>query len=239
MKKKSLRIGIIGDFDAAKKSHIATVEALRHCGSTLHLHTEIMWISTQTLEDDAEKHLSNCDGVFCAPGSPYASLAGALRGIRFAREANKPFLGTCGGFQHALLEFAVNALGMAEAAHEEYSPDAVFPVVSRLSCTLREQENTIFLLPSCVRRIYGKEATVERYNCGFGLNPAYQARFTECGFNVVGMDAQGEARIMEMPSRAFFVGTLFQPQLSSTPENPHPLLLAFIKTAAGEDGERA
>jgi len=64
------------------------------------------------------------DGFWCVPASPYRDIDGALRAIRFAREQRRPFLGTCGGFQHAVLEYARNVLGWADAEHGELAPNA-------------------------------------------------------------------------------------------------------------------
>jgi len=61
------------------------------------------------------------NGIWLAPGSPYASFDNVLGVIRFARERNVPFLGTCGGFQHVLIEFARNVLGIADADSAEHT----------------------------------------------------------------------------------------------------------------------
>jgi CTP synthase (UTP-ammonia lyase) len=45
-------------------------------------------------------------------------------------------------------------------------------------------------------------------------------------------DRQGSARIAELPGHPFYLGTLFLPQLASTPGNPHPLIRAFLEAAA-------
>jgi CTP synthase (UTP-ammonia lyase) len=41
----------------------------------------------------------------------------------------------------------------------------------------------------------------------------------------------GDTRILELPQNEFFIATLFQPQLSSTGEKPHKLILAYSKLA--------
>lgn len=96
---------------------------------------DISWIPTATLESNIDQ-LGQFDGIWCVPGSPYKSLIGALEGIRWARQSRKPFLGTCGGFQHVVLEYARNVLGIHEAQHEEYDPYASKLIVSRLPCSL-------------------------------------------------------------------------------------------------------
>ena len=49
---------------------------------------------------------------------------------------------------------------------------------------------------------------------------------------VVARGPAGEARAIELPGRRFFLATLFQPQLSSTPERPHPVIVAYLEAAA-------
>jgi len=172
------------------------------------------------------------DAFWCSPGSPYNSYIGALNAIHFARENNFPFIGTCGGFQHCVMEYAQNVLKISKAKHQEYNPDASEFFISALTCSLVGQTKEIFLKKgSMVQRIYGEDVTSERYNCNFGLNVKFQDDFDKSGFKVVGVDANGEARILELPSSGFYVATLFQPQLSSTPENPHKLINEYLKAA--------
>ena len=90
-----LRVGIIGDFDPHLRSHIATNEAIRHAASALSVTVECAWLPTPSLDaEDNETTLQPCDALWCAPASPYKSMQGALRAIRFAREKGWPFLGT-------------------------------------------------------------------------------------------------------------------------------------------------
>ena len=81
--------------------------------------------------------------------------------------------------------------------------------------------------------MYQRTVIEEQYYCQFGLSPSYQAMLHDGGLRVVGVDDQQEARIVELPAHPFFVATLFVPPLSSTPEQPHPLLLAYLQAAVG------
>jgi CTP synthase (UTP-ammonia lyase) len=84
-------------------------------------------------------------------------------------------VGTCGGFQHALIEIARNVAGMASADHEESSPGAEDPVIHRLTCAFREDEREVQrLLSSRLASIYERETIRERYHCAFGVNPKYR-----------------------------------------------------------------
>ncbi len=227
-----ITIGIIGDFDEKRPSHFATNEALTHCADKLSMNIEISWLPTKSLESISKEDMSMFDAFWCSPGSPYLSYTGAIKGIQFARENNYPFIGTCGGFQHAVMEYAQNVLSLTEVYHAEYNPDASSFFIAPLSCSLVGETKKIYLKEgSIVQQIYDKDETVERYNCSFGLNPSYQDTFDARGFHVSGTDENGEVRIFELPENRFYMATLFQPQLSSTKENPHILILKYLLAA--------
>src|SRR5437764_1160764 len=153
---KSIRIGLIGDYNPEVKAHIAIPRAVALASRTKAIEAETSWLPTPLLESLAEEELSTYDALWCVPASPYASMDGALRAICFAREHGYPFLGTCGGFQHAVIEYARNALGLSEADHAESNPDAAMPLVSRLTCPLPGARGNIRLKPgSRLGAIYG------------------------------------------------------------------------------------
>ena len=92
---QSLRIGIIGDFNLDCRSHTAINDALHHTAKALAVSLDLAWLPTQELEENfSEKRLKDFNALWCAPGSPYNSMSGALKAIRFAREQGWPFLGT-------------------------------------------------------------------------------------------------------------------------------------------------
>jgi CTP synthase (UTP-ammonia lyase) len=227
-----VRIGIIGDYNPDFHPHRATNAAIHHAADQLHLTTAIEWLPTPLLAQHPDVHLRRFDALWCAPGSPYQSMAGALQGIRFAREQRWPFIGTCGGFQHVVLEYARNVLGFTDAAHAESDSDASTLFVSALACSLVGKTMRVHLDPSSrVFRMYQRAVVQEQYYCQFGLNPDYQATIHEGGLRVVGVDDDQGARIVELPDHPFFVATLFVPPLTSTQEQPHPLILAFLQAA--------
>ena len=91
----SLKIGIIADYNPKNRYHLATDDALQHAANALSLSVQTLWLDTDQLDKpDAEVRMRNCDALYCGAGSPYRSMEGALRGIRFAREQGYPFIGT-------------------------------------------------------------------------------------------------------------------------------------------------
>lgn len=229
---RPLAIAIVGDFDPEFEPHAATEAALGHSAAALGLEVSARWQATEPLaEGDAGGQLA-ADGVWIAPGSPYRSLDGALRAIRFAREEDVPLLGTCGGFQHVVIEYARNALGYEDAQHAEYDPYASELFVRELSCSLAGRLMRVQLTPgSAAAGHYGATEASERYYCDFGLDPERQSLLEEGGLRVSGVDQGGEARVVELPDREFFIATLFVPQLGSSSGSPHPLVSAFLRAA--------
>jgi CTP synthase (UTP-ammonia lyase) len=225
-------LAIVADFDSRSKSHAATNAAIAHSAQALGLKIEPRWINTAELAHaDAEGVLSRCAGLWIGPGSPYVNMPGVLAAIRLAREGGIPLLGTCGGFQHIILEYARNVLGIVDAEHEESAPEAARLFISRLACSLVGRTMTISLEPaSKLHRIYGQSQVQEEYLCNFGVNPMFVDTLRSSGLAVVGSDEEGEVRAVELKGHRFFFGTLFLPQHKSTASNPHPLVTAFLNT---------
>jgi CTP synthase (UTP-ammonia lyase) len=241
-----VRIAILGDFNPEFRSHHATNDALQHAARKLNLKVESEWLPTPSLvAPGAEKTLESFDGLWASPGSPYKSFAGMLKGIEFARRCDWPFLGTCGGFQYAFIEFARNVLNIKDADSAENNSGSKNIIIYPVACAVPDREGETPKLSSAVSEIrlrpgsylqsfYGKEAdtVTEEFFCNFEINPEFEWAAMEAGFPVVARGRQGEIRAIESPTHRFYVATLFQPQLSSTEKQPHPLVLAFVQAAA-------
>lgn len=239
-----LTIGIIGDYQPSSDTHLTMEPALQHSGNSIGIEVQSVWLPTEQLElRSSEIELSEFDGLWAATGSPYNSLSGALAGIKFARERNVPFLGTCGGCQHAILEVARHVLGFADAQHAEYDPYSSNLFVSKLVCSLAGQEMNLALKSgSMVARLYGGKTNItERYYCNFGLDRKHEALLESAGLKIVGLDISEQAsanehdspaRIFELSGHPFFLATLFVPQVRSTKESPHPAITGLVKASS-------
>jgi CTP synthase (UTP-ammonia lyase) len=225
------RVALVGDHDPAVVAHRGIPLALDLAGDADSPPLEWAWVHTATLQGDVPGRLAGFDGVWVVPASPYANTAGAIAAIRFAREGGVPFLGTCGGFQHALLEYAEAVWGVVSPAHAELNPDAPEPVIAALACKLIEQGGTIRFAPgSRLQALHGAE-TVEGYHCGYGLNPTYAALLDDGPLRATGRDVEGDVRAVELDGHPFFVATLYQPEQSGLAGRPHPLIRAFADAA--------
>ncbi len=123
-------------------------------------------------------------------------------------------------------------LGIPDAEHEESAPEASNLVISKLSCSLVDQSLTIKIVPGTLaHRVYGQEEIVEEFRCNYGLNPEYGDKIGAGELKISGVDSNGEVRIVEMPDHRFFLATLFLPQLSSSLDRPHRLIVAYLKAA--------
>jgi CTP synthase (UTP-ammonia lyase) len=229
--KSSISIGLIGDYDAAVSAHQAIPGALALAGDAVTARVDYEWVPTQEIGD--ESRVSGFDGLWCVPASPYRSTEGALRAIRFAREQGRPFLGTCGGFQHAIIEYARNVLGWADAEHAETAPDAARLVITPLACGLVEKTDTIrFHEGSMLAAAYGCLEATEGYHCSYGINPAFLSAIVSGPLLVSAEDRAGEIRAVELEGHPFFVATLFQPERAALIGKAPPLVTAFIRAAA-------
>ncbi len=226
-------VAVIGDFDPTAPTHTLIGTAIGHSDVAIDSGpTTVSWIDTLACESLASDDLASIDAVWIAPGSPYRSMAGALNAIRIARIADAPLLGTCGGFQHVVLEYARNVMGIHEAAHAEYDPAASPLLITALECSLAGTTMGVDLRAGTLAAsCYGVIHAAERYYCTFGLNAEYIGRLQAAGLVVSGVDQNDEPRIVELPDRRFFVGTLFVPQMSSTAERPHPLVTGLLHAA--------
>jgi len=225
-------IALIGDYSAAVVAHQAIPAALERICREDALDLAWHWIRTRELGDVA-RELKSHAAVWVVPASPYENTAGVLEAIRWARETKRPFLGTCGGFQHALIEFSRNLFGVAAANHAETNPEADQLVVTRLSCALDKSDALSFSPKSRLREIYGSDSAQEGYRCSYGLNSAYRARFEAAGLRFTAFDQQGDPRAAELAAAVhpFFIGTLFQPERAALHGKTPPLVRAFAHGA--------
>jgi CTP synthase (UTP-ammonia lyase) len=233
------RVALVGDHDPGVTAHRAIPLALGLAADANGRAVEWTWLHTSTLTGDAGAVLEPFDGVWCVPGSPYASATGAIAAVRFAREQGRPFLGTCGGFQHALLEYADAVWGVIAPAHAELDPEAADPVIAPLSCSLVEVAGDVRVEPgSRLAAVYGAEEAQEEYHCRFGLNPLFSSWLEAGPLHVAARDAQGDVRAVELADHPFFVATLFQPERAGLSGRSHPLIEAFVDAAHGHAAKR-
>jgi len=227
-------IALIGDYSPSVVAHRAIPRALELASAAESLPVTWAWVHSTAIQE-AERDLAAYDALWVVPASPYAHMEGVLAAIRWARETRRPILGSCGGFQHMLVEFARQCAGVAAADHAETNPTGGDLVVAPLACPLVEQTGRIRFTPgSRLRALYARDETTEGYHCSYGLNPAYRARLEAAGLQFTAFDEAGEARALELPGDAhpFFVGTLFQSERVALRGEIPPLARGLVRAAA-------
>ena len=225
-----LALALVGDRDERIVAHRAIEAALPLAARALDVTIDARWLATDTLTD--ANALKGVHGMWCVPGSPYKRMDGALLAIRYARTRGVPFLGTCGGFQHAVLEYARHGLGWADAEHAETAPEATRAVISLLQCALVEASETLRLQAgSLIAQAYGGVQAHEGYHCRYGLNPAFRGALLTGPLVATAFDAAGDVRAIEHTDHPFFVATLFQPERAALRGEVPPLLLALLRAA--------
>jgi CTP synthase (UTP-ammonia lyase) len=219
-------LALVGDRSTTVRAHerIPTILAALQGPEAEPL--DAYWLHSTSIDQSTD--LRGFDGIWVLPGSPYEHVEGILHAITTARTEAIPFLGTCGGFQHMLLEFARNVCGLVDVQHGETAPDAPELLLVPLACSLLGEEDGITVLPDTLAAsIMGPGTTTERYFCSYGVNNTYLAALQDHGLVVSGHDRNGDMRIGELPGHPFFLGSLFQPELSSDSTWVHPILRAF------------
>ncbi|GAA4017527.1 CTP synthase C-terminal region-related (seleno)protein [Streptomyces plumbiresistens] len=231
------RLALIGDRSPNVVSHTRIPLLLDALAERDRLVLDAYWIPSEEAAAE-EGAVRGFDAVWVVPGSPYRSETGVLAAIRTARVAGIPFLGTCGGFQHALLEYARDVCGLTRVAHAENDPDADDFLIEPLACSLVGHEAVVSVEPgSIAQSVIGSERTVERYFCAYGPT-RHLDTLRAHGLRFSGYDEDGHVRIAELPGHPFFLASLFQPELSGDGSRPHPIVRALAR-AAVEHATRA
>lgn len=231
---QEILIGLIGDRQPDVTAHRAIPIALQIAAVEQKLNVSHQWLETSEVQDklsapDAPAY----NGLWCVPASPYIDTDGALFAINKGRNRQIPFLGTCGGYQHMLLEFAHNELGLTRAANAEITPDAEMPLIAPLSCSMVEVTDRINFKPgSLIARHYKKESTDEKYHCNFGLNANFANLFANTDLQITGADKNQQPRAIELKNHPFYIGVAFQPERTALENHSHPLISAFLQAAA-------
>jgi CTP synthase (UTP-ammonia lyase) len=221
-------IALLGDRDLGYLTHRALEATLE----LLPPDVDARWVASDSAEARAT---AGFDGLWVVPGTPYRDAAAVLAAIGRAREQGQPVLGTCGGFQHQLLDLGRHVAGIAGAVHAEDEPGSEAPLVAPLACGLYGEERVVVPVPGTrLAAICGDEPFVGFHFCGFGLNESRLPALTTAGVVVGAWAEDAGVEAVELPGHPFYLGTLFQPQVGALRGEPlHPLVGALVEAASG------
>jgi CTP synthase (UTP-ammonia lyase) len=222
----SVTIALVGDRRPDHPSH-RELDAVR---GLLGEDVSAEWVAT---DGERIRDLGGFDGIWLVPGSPYADDSAAYEAVRWARENDVPFLGTCGGLQYAVVEYFRNVLGVAGASHAESDGPDDSNVVHPLACSLQGEERLVRPIAGTrFARLMRDEPFVGMHYCGYAPGGEEVERLVEAGMVVEATAEDAGAEVLELPANRFYMLTLFQPHIGALAGKPlHTLLREFVRCA--------
>lgn len=249
--KSKVSIGLIGKYVELQDAYKSILESFIHAGALNEVKVQVVNVHSEhiTQENVAEK-LSGLDGLLVAPGFGHRGIEGKIIAVQFAREKGLPFFGICLGMQMAVIEYARNVLGLANAHSTEMESGTNDPVINMM-----EEQKKIKMMGGTMRlgaypcdikegslahKIYGELHISERHRHRYEFNSDYLDQFESNGMMASGRNPQtGLVEIMEIPTHPFFIGVQYHPELKSTVERPAPLFVHFVAAAKQYNEKRS
>jgi CTP synthase len=240
---REVTIGLVGKYVDLPDAYLSVVESLRHGGLANDAAVTIRWIPAEEVDGLlADSHLEGLDGIIVPGGFGIRGVEGKIRAIRHAREEGIPFLGLCLGLQCAVIEYARNVLGIADAHSTEFDPTTQTPVIDLMldQHDVEDMGGTMRLgvYParleegSLARRLYGEPVVYERHRHRWEVNNRYRKALSDAGLVASGVSPDERlVEIVEIPDHPYFIATQFHPEFTSRPDDPSPLFIGLVRAA--------
>ncbi len=240
---ETVTVGLVGKYVDLPDAYLSVVEALRHGGLANDVKVDLRWIPAEDMTGlYAASHMEGLDGILIPGGFGPRGIEGKIEAIRFAREQGIPFLGLCLGLQCAVIEYARNVAGLANAHSAEFEPMAPHRVIDLMESQqdVSEKGGTMRLglyaaklaEGSLVESLYGDEVIYERHRHRYEVNNKYRAQLEAAGLRLSGLSPDERlVEIIELPGHPFFVASQFHPEFKSRPDEPHPLFEGFVRAS--------
>lgn len=247
---KECRIALVGKYVQLQDAYLSIVESLKHAGIANDTRVKIAMVQAEDVQaENAAALLGAADGILIPGGFGTRGLEGKIAAARYARENRVPLLGICLGMQMAVVEYARNVLGYADANSSEVDPKTQYPVIDlmedqrqnvdaesgamKIGGTLRLGGYDCVLAPNTLAaRLYGKPLVRERHRHRYEFNNAFRAAFEGAGMVLSGCNPQRDlVEIVELPDHPFYIGVQFHPEFQSRPDKPHPLFVGLVAAA--------
>ncbi|MBQ4381988.1 MAG: CTP synthase [Oscillospiraceae bacterium] len=248
-----VEIGLVGKYVGLHDAYLSVAEALHHAGYAHGIHVNIRWIDSEEIRrDSADALLGGLDGIIVPGGFGSRGIEGMILAARYAREKGLPYFGICLGMQIAVIEFARNAAGIADANSGEFDEQCPSKVIDFMpgqsddidkGGTLRLGAFPCLIEPgTTMARCYGRREISERHRHRYEFNNDYRRALTDAGLTLSGLSPDGRlVETVELSDRDFYVGVQYHPEFKSRPNRPHPLFMGFVGAActhAGAPGTR-
>jgi len=241
---EEVRIALVGKY-ALEDAYLSIHESLKHAGFETNTEVDVLWVDADEMDDTHVDRLAEADGIIVPGGFGARGMDGKIEAARYARENDVPFLGLCLGFQMAVVEFARNVCGLADAHSAEMDETTPHPVIDILpeqyeledmGGTMRLGAHETDIEPGTVaREIYGAESCTERHRHRYEVNPEYIEALEDAGMVFSGR-AENRMEILELPGHPFFFGTQFHPEFRSRPGRASPPFVRLVGTAIESRG---
>ncbi len=240
-----IEIALVGKYTELPDAYKSISESFIHAGAVNDCKVKLRYVNSEkiTAENVAEQ-LGGMSGILVAPGFGNRGIEGKIEAVRFAREQRIPFLGICLGMQCAVIEFARNVLGFADAnsSEMEQTPHAVIDLMEeQKGVTAKGGTMRLGAYPcqlkkgSKVAEAYGRLLISERHRHRYEFNNDFLEQFEAAGMRAVGVNPDTNlVEVVELPDHPWFVGTQYHPEYQSTVLNPSPLFVAFVKAAMAQ-----
>ncbi len=240
---QAVTIGVVGKYVDLPDAYLSVVESLRHGALANGARLDLRWVPSEEMTGlYAASHMDGLDGVLVPGGFGPRGIEGKIEAIRFARENQIPFLGLCLGMQCAVIEYARNVAGLANAHSAEFEPTSPHPVIDLMESQqdVSEKGGTMRLglyaaklaEDSLVRSLYGEPVIYERHRHRFEVNNRYRRDLEQAGLRLTGLSPdENLVEIVELPGHPFFLASQFHPEFKSRPNHPHPMFEGFMKAA--------
>ena len=240
---KEVNIALVGKYVELQDAYKSILESFIHAGAENRCKVRVHSFQSEYIDaSNVAEKLSGMSGILVAPGFGERGLEGKIEAVRYARENNIPFFGICLGMQMAVIEYARNVLGLKDANSAEVKPNGPYSVID-----LMESQKSLTALGGTMRlgaykckldkdslayRIYGKEMISERHRHRYEVNSHFVEDLRKAGMKATGTNPDtGLVEIVEIENHPFYIAVQFHPELKSTPENPQPIFVAFVKAA--------
>ena len=256
---REVTIAMVGKYVHPTEAYKSLSEALVHAGIKTRSKVNIEYVDSEEIEKRGTGMLEKMDAILVPGGFGERGVEGKIEAVRYARENGVPYLGICLGMQVAVIEFARNVAGLADAHSSEFSKRTPHPVIALITewqtaegTTETRDENTDLggtmrlgaqqcklLDGSLARRVYDAPLIRERHRHRFEFNNTYREQLEQSGLRISGVSVDEQlVEMVEIPDHPWFVACQFHPEFTSTPRRGHPLFTGFI-TAALDHKEKS
>jgi len=240
---KEVTIGLVGKYVQLHDAYLSVAEALRHAGYEYGAKINIEWIDSETItRENVAEVLKNCSGVVVPGGFGNRGVEGKIATAEYCRVNNLPYLGICLGMQIAVIEFARNVCGLADAnsgEFDEFTKNKVIDFMPDQNAE-RAKGGTLRLgaYPCKIAKgtkmeaQYGSDLIHERHRHRYEFNNDYRKLMVEKGLVISGTSPDDHiVETVEVPENDFFVAVQFHPEFKSRPNKAHPLFKGLIENS--------